>query len=113
MPLHIVRRLGIWLRESLPDRGGDHGVLAFWHVRDRIAHPVRPASLPARAEDAGDRRAQTLMSIGDDQLDALRPAPDQALDEARPKRFGLGRANPETDDLAPPFGRYGDRNYLY
>ena len=33
VPPGLMRRLGIGLQEGLPDRGGDHGVLAFRHVR--------------------------------------------------------------------------------
>src|SRR3954447_24996203 len=111
MPPSIVRRLGIGLQKGLPDRSGDHRVLALGHMRERIAHPMNSASLPARAEHAGDRMAQAVVRIGDDQLDALQAAPDQALDEAGPERFGLRRADPEADDLAPAFGR--DRNGDY
>src|SRR3954451_22997665 len=111
MPPSIVRRLGIGLQERLPDRGSNHRVLAFGHVRERIAHPMNPTALPGRAEDAGDRQAQAVMRIRDDQLDALQAAPDQALDEAGPKRFGLRRADPETDDLAPAFGRDSNSDY--
>ena len=84
MPPGVMRRLGIGPREGLPDRGGDHGVPALRHMRERLAHPVRPASLPGRAEHTGDRVTQTLMRVRDHQLDAPQPAPDQALDKARP-----------------------------
>jgi site-specific DNA recombinase len=72
---------------------------------------VHPASLPSRTEHAGDRQAQTLVGVRDHQLDALQAAPDQALDEARPERFCLRRADPETDDFAPAVGRDGDSDY--
>ena len=39
------------------------------------------------------------------QLDALEPALDQVLQESRPERLGLRRADTEADDLAPTFGR--------
>jgi hypothetical protein len=111
MPPSIVRRLGIGLQKGLPDRSGDHRVLALGHVRERIAHPMNSASLPARTEHAGDRQAQTLVGVRDHQLDALQAAPDQALDEAGPERFGLRWADPEADDLAPAFGRNRNGDY--
>jgi hypothetical protein len=40
MPPGLMRRRSIGLQEGLADRGGDHGVLAFLHVRQGIAHPV-------------------------------------------------------------------------
>jgi hypothetical protein len=50
------------------------------------------------------------VSVGDDQLHALQAAAGQALEEARPEDLGLGRADLETDDLAPAIGvdRHGD-----
>jgi hypothetical protein len=35
-----------------------------------IAHEVHTAALPGGAKHLGDRRFQSFMSIGDDQLDA-------------------------------------------
>jgi hypothetical protein len=54
--------------------------------------------------------AQALVSVGDDQLDALETALDQALEESRPERFSFGRAEAQADDLATAFGRnhHGD-----
>jgi hypothetical protein len=45
MPLGIVRRLGIWLRESLPDRGGDHGVLPLRNVGQGVAHGMNAGAV--------------------------------------------------------------------
>ena len=93
MPPGLTRGLGIGLQEGLADCGGDHGVLALRHVRQSVAHPMNSASLPGRTEHTGDRVTQTLVSVGDDQLDALETALDQALEESRPERFGFGRAS--------------------
>jgi hypothetical protein len=51
------------------------------------------------------------MGIRNHQLDALEAPLDQALQESRPERLGLGRADAETGDLAPAFGR--DRHCDY
>ena len=45
MPPGLRRRLGIGLQESLADRGGDHCVLAFRHVRQGISHPMNPGAV--------------------------------------------------------------------
>ena len=65
MPPGLMRGLGIGLQESLADRGGDHGVLAFRHMRQGVAHPMHAAPLPGRTEHPGDRVAQAVMSVGD------------------------------------------------
>src|SRR6516164_2559761 len=57
----LVRCLGVGLQEGLTDRGGNHGVLTFRHMRQGVAHPMHAAALPAGAEDAADRMAQTVM----------------------------------------------------
>jgi hypothetical protein len=58
----------------------------------------------------GDRMAQAVVGVGDHQLDALETALDQALEESRPERLGFGRAETQTDHIAPAFGgdRHGD-----
>ena len=55
MPPGLPRRLGIGLQEGLADCGGNHGVLALGHVRQGVAHPMNPASLPRGPKHAGDR----------------------------------------------------------
>src|SRR6185369_8350291 len=66
---------------------------------------------PGRAEHTGDRVAQAVMGIRDDQLDARQPAPDQALDEAGPEWLRFRGTDPEADDFAPAVGRNGDSDY--
>ena len=87
------------LEEDLPDSGGDHIVLALGHVRQRIAHEVDAAALPGGG-DAGDGRLQPFVRVGDDQLHAIQPAPDEIAQECRPERLGLARADVQLDDLA-------------
>src|SRR3954466_396590 len=86
-----------------PDTPAENGRLRW----DRL----HAASLPARAESPGDRQAKAVVRIRDHQLDTLQPTLDQALDEARPERLGLRRANAETNDLAPALGIDGDGDY--
>ena len=101
----------VGLQEGLAQGGGEHGVLALRHMGERVAHPVDVAALPRRAEHAGDRLPEALVGIGDDQLDVLQAAPDQALQEAGPKGLGLGGTDLETDDLAAPVGVDRDGDY--
>jgi hypothetical protein len=65
----LMRGLGIGLQKGLADRGGDHGVLAFGHMGQGVAHPMNAAPLPGRTEHPGDRMAQPVVSVGDHQLD--------------------------------------------
>ena len=58
-------------------------------MRQGIAHPMHAAALPAGAEDAADRMAQTLMGVGNDQFDAFEASLDQALQDSRSERLGL------------------------
>jgi hypothetical protein len=44
------------------------------------------------------------MGVRDHQLDAFKTALDQALQEGRPERLGLGGTKAEADDLAPTVG---------
>ena len=106
----LMCRLVIGLQEGLADRGGDHGVLTFGHMCQGVAHPMNAASLPGRTKYASDRVAQTVMSVGDHQIDALETALDQALEKARPEGLGFRGADAKTDDLASSFGcdRHGD-----
>src|SRR3954447_6072995 len=43
VPPGLMRRLGIGLQEGLSDRGGDHRVLALWHMRQGVPNPMNPA----------------------------------------------------------------------
>ena len=72
---------------------------------------MHAAALPGGAEHAGDGVTQAVMGIGDDQLDALEAALDQALEEGRPERLGLRGTDAEADDLAPAVGRHRHSDY--
>ena len=82
-------------------------MLTLRHMRQGIAHPMHAAALPAGAEDAADRIAQTLMGVGNDQFDAFEASLDQALQDSRSERLGLRGTDAEPDDLASTFGRPG------
>lgn len=62
-------------------------------------------------EHASNRVTQSVMGVADHQLDAAQAVLDQPLDEARPERFGLRRAEAEADDLALSLGIHGDNEY--
>jgi len=51
------------------------------------------------------------MGIRDHQLDAFEATLDQALQEGRPERLGLGGTKAQADDLAPAIGIDGHRDY--
>jgi len=61
----------------------------------------RETALPGRAEDLGDGGLQSLMSIGDHQLDAAQAAPGEGAQELDPKRLGLAVADRHAQHLAP------------
>ena len=100
LPPGLASGVGVGLEEGLAQGGGDHGVLALRHVGQGVPHQVDAAALPGGAEDAGDRLLEAFVGIGDDQLHAFQAAPDQALEEARPERLRLRRA-----DLSPMISR--------
>ena len=68
----------IGLAERLAQRGGDHALLGFGHVAQRVAHPVHAAALTTGAKDAADRDLETVVRVGDDQLDVLEATAMQA-----------------------------------
>jgi hypothetical protein len=51
------------------------------------------------------------MGVGNDQLDTAQSAPRQAFQKARPKGFGLRRADMQPDNLAPAIVVGGDSDY--
>ena len=69
----LVRGIGIGLRKSLSDRRGDHCVLAFGDMGQRVSDPMDPAPLGSGAEHPRDDVAQAVMGMRDHQLDTLRP----------------------------------------
>ena len=99
------------LKEHLAERRGDHALLPLGHVGQRVAQPMDPAALPGGAEHAPDRTLEPLVGVGDHQLDALEATLDQSLQEGRPERLRLGRADVQADDLAPALAVHGDGDY--
>ena len=55
----------------------------------------------AQPEDLRDRGLQAGVGVGDGELDADQAALDQAAQERRPERLGLGLADIDGQDLAP------------
>src|SRR3712207_3277578 len=72
---------------------------------------MNAAPLPCRAEHAGNGGLEPLVRVGDDQLDALQPAPDQAPEKAGPEGLRLRRPDVQPDDLAPALGIAGHGDY--
>ncbi len=64
--------------------------------------------LPGGAEHLGDGRLQSLMCVGDDQLDAAQAAPGQTAQELGPERLGLAVADGHAEHFAPAIGVDGD-----
>ena len=90
LPPGMMGGIGVGLEEGLPQRGGDHGVLAFRHMGQGVAHPMDPAALPGGAEHAGDRLLEALVGIGDHQLHAVQATADQGLEKAGPEGLLCG-----------------------
>src|SRR6516162_6769910 len=111
MAQHGARLAPIRLQKGLAKRRGDHALLGLGDISESIAHPVHPAALPAGAEHPADRRFEPLMGVGNDQLDIAQAAPRQALEKARPKGFGLRRADMQPDNLTPAIGIGRDSDY--
>lgn len=63
VPPCLPGSLAIRLVERLSDRGGDHHMLAFLNMGERVPHPVDAASLPGRLEHAPDCGFQVSMGI--------------------------------------------------
>ena len=69
-----------------------------------IALEVDATALPGGAENLGDRSLDTFVGIADDELHPAQSPAGQLAKELRPDRFGLGCADLETKNLAPPIG---------
>lgn len=67
---------------------------------ERVAHPVNAAALVRGVELPASGRAQTLVVVGDDQLDATQATIGQRPQEFGPERFGLGRTDGHAQHLA-------------
>ncbi len=84
------------------DRG--HRILGLLgNGRERVPHEVRPTSLPGRAcKDLGDRLAQALVGIGDDQPDTPQTTLHERSQERGPELVVLRRTRLRTKDGALP-----------
>jgi hypothetical protein len=69
---------------------------------EAVAQEMHGAALPRASKHLRDRRLEARVSVGDRELHAGQAALDQAAQEARPERLGLGLADVDADDLAPP-----------
>ena len=93
------RVLGV---EDRPDQRRQQPVLVLARVPEAVAQEVDGAALPAAAEDLRDRRLQPGVRVADRELDAGQAALDEASEELGPERLGLGLADVDREDLAPP-----------
>ena len=100
----LVGARGVVLGKGGADPGGDHALLGFAGIGQRIAHEVDAVALPGDAEDFANRRLQPFMRIGDDQLDAAQGAPGQAAQEFHPERLGFAVAGGYAEHFAPAVG---------
>ena len=84
------------------DQRGEQAVLVLAGVPEAVAEEMNGAALPAAPENLRDRGLQSGVGVGDRQLDTDQPAGDQASEELRPERFGLGLADVDGEDLRRP-----------
>jgi len=61
-------------------------------MRQRVAHEVDAATLPAGVEHLGHSGLDALAGVGDDELDAAQAAAGELAQERGPERLGLGGA---------------------
>ena len=82
------------------DEGGDDAPALLAGMGQQVAGEVHAAALPCGAEDPGHRGLQTLVVVGDHELDAAQTAPGQRAQELGPEGLGLRRADRHAQDLA-------------
>jgi len=70
----FARCLSVVLDKDGADPGGDDATLCLAGIGHGIAHDAHPASPPSGAQHLGDCGLQSLMRIGDDQLDTAQTA---------------------------------------
>ena len=79
---HGVR---VGLVEDRTEQCRDTGLRRLRDLESRVAPVMRPAALPGRAQQRGaDRGNETVVGIGDDELDAGQPAGGQGPQEGEP-----------------------------
>ena len=81
--------LGGFLRISSGDERGDDTVPAPPSMSDGIAGRMRAAALPNGAENAGHRRIDTLIGVGDDKLHTAQVPPRQIAQEIGSESLGF------------------------
>jgi hypothetical protein len=89
----VARLLEVLGVEDRPDQRRQQAVLVPAGVAEAVSEEVDGAALPGAAEDLGDRGLQPGVRVTDGELHADQPAGDQAAQELRPERFGLGLAD--------------------
>jgi site-specific DNA recombinase len=82
------------LQEGLTQGRRHHAVLALGHMRERVPHPMDSAPLPGGAQHLADGVLEPFVRVGDHQLDPAQAPSEQGLQECRPERLRLGRAQP-------------------
>ena len=95
-----LRAVGVLLGEGGGDEGGDDAPALLAGMGQQVAGEVHAAALPCGAEDPGHRGLQTLVVVGDHELDAAQTAPGQRAQELGPEGLGLRRADRHAQDLA-------------
>lgn len=64
-------------------------------------HEVNPAALPGRSDEhRGDRRLESEVVIGDDQLHAVEASGSEAWQERSPERASLAVSHGDAEDFA-------------
>ena len=77
-------------------------MLILARMAEAVAEEVDRAALPGAAQDLRDRRLQPRVRVADRELHADQAACDQASEELGPEGLGLGLADVDAEDLAPP-----------
>jgi hypothetical protein len=91
----LARGVAVVGVEDRPQERGDHPLLVFAHVPERLAEEVDRAALPGAVQGLRDRGLQAGVGVGDDQLRPGQAALDQAAEEALPERLRLALADVE------------------
>ncbi len=98
-PPLLMRAFRRFLREYRVDHRDDHLALTLAGVGERVAHEVHAAALPRGCDYFRNRRFESQMRIGNDQLHAAQAATREAAEKLRPERFGFTRTNRKTEDF--------------
>jgi hypothetical protein len=88
--------------EDLPEGGADEAALVPPDVLVHVADGVDRAALPRAGQDAGDRGLQSLVRVGDDELDTVQATPLERQQELAPERARLDLADIQVEHLENP-----------